>query len=90
MAVPVPFFIANLVMTGSFIPWVIPNMTNTFLIQSRTAVDIEISTDAAGVNKFTLKSGKGITLGSFNTNNQVIYFNGAAAVVVEIIQVRLP
>jgi len=85
-----PFVMKNVEMTGSWVKWTIPNVVNSFLIQARTDVPVEIADNAAGANKFTLKAKRGIVLGSFNTNNQELYFKGTAGVIVEIITIRMP
>lgn len=85
-----PFQIYNVTMNGSWVEWAIPNQVNSVLVQARSTAQVEISTDSSGTPKFTLKASYAVMLGSFNTNNQKLYFNGANGVVVEIVTANKP
>lgn len=85
-----PFQIYNVTMTGSWVEWEIPNQVNSVLVQARSTAQVEISTDISGAPKFTLKASYAVMLGSFNTNNQKLYFKGANGVVVEIVTANKP
>lgn len=87
-----PFATANLTLTGGG-TWDALTMgatVNTVLVQARTAVNVSVSSAADGSNPFTIKAENGLVFGSFGFNSQVIYFNGGAGVVVEIITLDRP
>lgn len=85
-----PFLFQNVAMTGSWVRWRCPNSVNAFMVQLRTDVELKISDNADGANRFTLRPGKTLTLGSFNTNNQQLWFKAAAGTVLEIVNIDKP
>lgn len=85
-----PFDVENLTLTGGWDRFTLRNDTNAVLIQARTSTDVKVSPESDGSRYWTIKADKGIALGSFNTNNQKLYFNGTIGVVVEIQYVTLP
>ena len=85
-----PFCTRNLTLTGGWDAFTVPNECNALLIQARTSVDVSMSTRVNGVEPFTIKADKGVVVGSFNADNQILYFQGAGGVVVELITIDRP
>ena len=85
-----PFEVRNTTMDGTWKRWRIPNGVNALLVQARTAVDIYVATEETGLKYLTIKANNSMVLGSFNTNNQLLYFKGGNGVVVELIAVNMP
>lgn len=90
MTRPVPFQIYNVTMTGSWVRWKIPNEVNSILVQNRSEVDTKVSMEADGSPYFTIRLKNALVMGSFNTNNQYMWFNASAGTIVEIMTVNLP
>ena len=87
-----PFNTKNLTLTGggTWDRYTLENETNAVLIQARTSVDVKVSEHADGSEYWTMKADKGVAIGSYNIDNQKLYFNGTNGVVVEFLYVNRP
>ena len=85
-----PFRTDNVLMTGDWVPYVIPNEANFIQFKLRTSAAMKWTTHTDGTNRVTLPKDQAQAIGSFNTDNQTIYFKAAAGTVVEIAVVNMP
>jgi len=85
-----PADIANVSMTGSFVKYSPAEKLKYFLVQMRTAVAVQVSYVEAGTPFFTIKADDSMVIGSNNWRGQPIYFNAAAATVLEIMTIDKP